>query len=111
MRLFYTKETQLQNDAIKFLKARKIFHWRQNSGALKTEKGFYRFTSINGLPDIIAIINGRFVGFELKLKGKYPSREQKATHKRIKEAGGRVYIIHDLNELKEAVENENRCKA
>jgi len=106
MRLFYAKETQLQNDCLKYLQAKKIFCYRQNSGAVKTEKGFYRFTSINGLPDIIAIINGRFVGFELKLKGKYPSREQKLTHKRIKEAGGRVYIIHDLNELKEAVERE-----
>ena len=106
MRLFYTKETQLQNDVIRFLKAKNIFHWRQNSGALKTEKGFYRFTSITGLPDIISIINGRFVGFELKLKGKCLSHNQKLTHKRIKEAGGRVYIIHDLNELEEAVEKE-----
>ena len=103
MRLFYTKETQLQRDCLQYLRAKGIFCYRQNSGALKTEKGFYRFTDINGLPDIIAIINGRYVGFELKLKGKYPSKTQRATHEAIKKAGGEVYIIHDLNELKEIV--------
>ena len=106
MRLLYTKETHLQNDCLMYLKAKKIFHYRQNSGALKTEKGFYRFTSISGLPDIISIINGKFVGFELKLKGNYPSRNQKETHKKIKQAGGEVYIIHNLKELANAVERE-----
>ena len=104
MRLFYTKETQLQRDCLNYLRAKGIFCYRQNSGALKTEKGFYRVTDINGLPDIIAIIKGKFVGFELKLKGKYPSKVQKATHEAIRKAGARVYIVHDLNELKEAVE-------
>ena len=108
MRLFYTKETQLQKDCLAYLRAKNIFCWRQNSGALKTEKGFIRFTDINGLPDIIAIINGRFVGFELKLKGKYPSKVQRQTHKQIEKAGGKVYIIRDLNELKDAVE-ECQC--
>lgn len=87
------KEKDLQKLIIDYLRLKKIFHFRINSGAFKTEKGgFYKMVSVNGCPDIIAVVNGKFIGIEVKLKGRYQSPGQKEFQKNLEKSGG-VYIL------------------
>lgn len=59
-----------------------------------------------GIPDIVACINGHFVGIEVKNKGllKHQSEQQKIHEELIKQAGGR-YILADSIETVQ----ENLC--
>lgn len=90
-------EKPTQKAIIDFLTLKKIFHWRQNSGAMKTKHGFYKFSSINGIPDIIAVVNGKFIGIEVKdIKGKQ-SQSQKDFQKKLEEAGGTYILAKDVD--------------
>jgi hypothetical protein len=52
------KESETQKAILEWLAWRKIFHCRNNSGAI-------------GSPDIVCVINGQYVGIEVKApKGK-----------------------------------------
>lgn len=53
-----------------------------------------------GLPDIIACVDGVFVGFEVKLPTKRNnlSARQMAVHKMIESASGKIYVICSVAE-------------
>lgn len=83
-------ESDLQRDVIKYLKGHKIYHYRTQMGTM------------SGLPDIIACVNGFFVGIELKRedgKGK-PSAQQLQVKKTIEDSNGLCLIIDSIEELK-----------
>lgn len=84
------KETQKQ--IIQFLIYNNIFHWRQNSGALRVRNRFYRFTSINGISDIIILHNGKAIFVEVKDKYGKQSDDQKKFQKEV-EKSGNIYIL------------------
>lgn len=64
-----------------------------------------------GIPDIIACVNGRFVGLEVKL----PGRERKLTKlqdhtlQRIAECGGEAHLVVSMAQVKEAVDAARRA--
>lgn len=60
-----------------------------------------------GVPDIIASVNGIFVGFEIKADNGKLSEIQKAKFRKIFNDGGLVFVVYPNNfrEIKEAVEN------
>jgi hypothetical protein len=68
---------------------------------LRRHKVWYFFPGNNGfgksgLPDIIAIVRGRFVGIEVKAdKTKKPTALQWKTGRDIKEAGGMWFLVYD----------------
>ena len=74
---------------------------RRLTEMLKRHKVWYFFPGNNGfgksgLPDIIAIIRGRFVGIEVKAdKTKKPTSLQWKTGREIKEAGGSWFLVYD----------------
>ena len=47
----------------------------------------------SGIPDIIACVNGTFVGIECKAKGKKPTALQHNELKAIEKAGGTTFIV------------------
>lgn len=53
-----------------------------------------------GTPDIIACINGRFVGIEVKKPGGKTSALQVAQIKLIKQAGGVAFVADNLEHVK-----------
>lgn len=53
------------------------------------------------LPDVVACVDGRYVGIETKLEGKEPSKGQLYQHRLVREAGGIVIVAHTLSEAKE----------
>lgn len=47
-----------------------------------------------GIPDVLACVNGYFVGIELKAQNGKPSELQKHHIKKIREAGGFAFILY-----------------
>lgn len=69
------KESNIQLAICDYLSLKKYFFWRQNTTPVFEQKsGFYRPMprySMRGVPDIIIIKNGKFIGLEVKRpKGK-----------------------------------------
>jgi hypothetical protein len=59
----------------------------------------------SGIPDIIAIVGGRFVGIECKADPtKKPTELQKRCGEEIKEAGGLWFLIRSVEDLREVEE-------
>ena len=52
-----------------------------------------------GFPDILIFFNGRCTGLELKVPGGKLSDKQKAMHARLAEAGVRVYVCYNIDEV------------
>ena len=87
-------ETKLQEKAIKYLKANKIYHINQ----------FGNGWSAKGAPDLVVCINGRFVAFELKVGENDLQEDQKIHRLRIRRSGGLHYSPYTLEEFIEIVE-------
>lgn len=93
------KESDIQRTIIDYLNVKKIFHFRNNSGALPTlHGGFIRFGAV-GSPDIIAVVKGTFVGIEVKNKTGKQSPAQKDFQERLEAAGGRYILAKQLEDV------------
>lgn len=91
------KDTQIA--CIQTLEAYRIFFYRQNTGAYKTERGGFVKFGFPGAPDIIAVIRGIYVGIEVKdIKGKLNENQER--FKASLEAAGGIYLtIRSIDEL------------
>ncbi len=58
-------------------------------------------TSKNGTPDILACLDGQFIGIEVKKPGGTPSPLQRVQLRKIREAGGIGFTTDNLNEAKD----------
>jgi hypothetical protein len=85
------KESDVQRQILDYLARKGIFHYRNNSGAFKRDDGhFYRFGAL-GSPDIICVVDGRYVGIEVKAPKGKQSEHQKAFRRISKRRGG-IYL-------------------
>lgn len=86
-------EKDFQKEVIKYLKEQKIWHYRTQMGQQ------------SGIPDIIAVYEGMFIGLELKR----PDGKGKATQQQLKvleditNAGGIARLVSNLDEVKTAL--------
>lgn len=93
------KESYYQDKIIKHI--RKLFPlsvvWKEAAGAYSRQ----------GIPDVTAVINGRYYGFEVKrpFVGVL-SKIQEQTIKRIRAAGGRAYVVTYPAEVTELLKGE-----
>lgn len=101
-----TPESNLLAAVCDYLSLRKHFFWRSNNSGVATKgtdgRLFFRKMakhSMRGVPDIILIKDGFFVGLEVKPKGKYQSAEQKEFERACKEAGAEYYVIRSIDDL------------
>lgn len=89
------KETDLQRSIIEYLTTKRIFWYRNNTGAVRMGEGgsgrFLRFGSI-GSPDIVAVHEGLYIGIEVKGSDGKQSYEQKGFQEKLEIAGG-IYIL------------------
>lgn len=86
------KESDIIAAIMQYLAHRKVFFWRQNTGAFTDARGhFYRF-SVSGAPDIIVVKYGRCIGIEAKTRHGKQSEAQKTFQKQLEQAGG-LYIL------------------
>lgn len=90
-------ESDLQNDVIKFLKKNRVYYFR-----------FQAQSNLNGLPDIICLYKGFFLGLELKRDKGKPTELQIKKIKAINENGGISKIIKSVEEVKEILNTIDR---
>ena len=85
---------------------RKILLWLKKTypGAFvfKVQQGQY--SNLNGTPDILALIDGRCFGFEVKRPGGKPTPLQEETIRRINAAGGTALVVTTVEQVREAIE-------
>lgn len=96
-------EKEIQNAVCQYLEMKHYFFWRQNVVPIfdKT-RGFYRPMpkySLNGVPDIIVINKGIFIGLEVKQPKGKQSDNQKLFELACKKAGGRYHIITSIDDV------------
>lgn len=78
--------------------------WRQNTGAVKVDERYVKF-SFKGASDLMAVTRtGRFCAIECKATGKWTTPEQDAFLSRVKEAGGLSVCVDHPNKLADALE-------
>lgn len=93
------KESYYQDRIIKHIRALfpTAFVWKASAGAYSRQ----------GIPDVCAIINGRYYGFEVKRPfiGKL-SGIQERTIKQIQAAGGKAYVVTYTDEVTRILQKE-----
>ena len=72
----------------------RCFFWKEHGGMYGTA----------GIPDIIACINGRFFGFEVKTVTGKTTGLQDAAIRKINEAGGTAVVVRSVVEVKTVLE-------
>jgi len=84
-----------------------IYFFRSGAGQVKTESGRFFKTGKPGCPDVTVCCGfdgiGLFVGLEIKTSVGRQSASQKKAEEEIKNAGGRYYIIRNIDEAKNAI--------
>ena len=82
-------ETQIK----RWLHAKKIYYFKVHGSSFMQP----------GIPDIVACVDGRFVGIEVKNKGKLKnqSEHQKIHEQLIKESGGLFILADSLQTVKD----------
>ena len=97
------KESDTQKAILDYLALRHIFHYRNNSGAfVDSQKYFYRFGAV-GSPDIVCVINGQYVGLEVKNSTGKQSPHQLQFHQSLEQAGGAYYVVRSLDDAIHAI--------
>lgn len=90
------KESDIVKAIMKYLKAvPRCFAWKEHGGMYGTA----------GIPDIIACINGRFFGFEVKTESGKPTKLQEATIRKILAAGGTAVVVRSVDEVRAVIES------
>lgn len=72
----------------------RCFFWKEHGGMYGTA----------GIPDIIACINGRFFGFEVKTATGKTTGLQDAAIRKINEAGGTAVVVRSVADVKTVLE-------
>lgn len=92
-------EKEIQQAILTLLAYKKIFHYRNNSGAFKTQTGhFYRFGT-KGSPDIICVVGGRYVGIEVKNARGRQNEAQVAFQEALEQAGGKYILARSPEDI------------
>ena len=86
-------EKNIENSIKQWLQANKIYYFKVHGSSFMQP----------GIPDIIACVNGRFVGIEVKNKGKLnnQSEQQKIHEQLIKDSGGIFILADSLDTVKD----------
>lgn len=90
-------ESKIQKDILSYLRRNRVLHFR-----------FQAQSNLNGLPDIICLYNGFFLGLELKQENGKPTLLQEKKIKAINDNGGIGAIIKSVEEVDELLSAINR---
>lgn len=102
-------EAQIELAVLDYLvRARRLMAWKnQTSGFFDTKRNRFRKHispyARNGVPDIICVIYGLFVGFEVKKKGNGQTESQISFESDLRKAGGLYYLVRSVEEVDSAL--------
>lgn len=100
------KESETQKAILEYLQYTNVFSYRNNSGALKTEAGYFVRFGTKGSPDIVCVKDGRYIGIEVKATKGKQSPDQKLFQQALEEAGGDYILAHSLDDVIEYFEKQ-----
>jgi len=88
-----TPEVKVKKQCVALLKAHGAYHF------FPVASGYGRV----GIPDIVACIDGHFLGIECKAGSNRPTALQEAEMEKIRSAGGTTLVINEdnINQLQE----------
>lgn len=95
-------EHEIQSAILEWLKLKRIFHWRNNSGAMKKGAHFVKFGTV-GSPDIFALHKGVLIGIEVKKPRGRISLKQVEFGQALIDSGGHYIIAYDLQVVVEVI--------
>ena len=85
------KESDIVKAIMRYLKSLpNCFAWKEHGGMYGTA----------GIPDIIACIDGKFYGFEVKTDIGKTTRLQDSITRTIKTAGGTAVVVRSVDDVK-----------
>lgn len=100
------KEGDIQVSICEYLEWKRHFFWRQNSSGsfYAGEDGSRQFRkppkyAKNGVPDIIVIKDGKFIGLEVKTPKGRQSDAQKEFERDVTAAGGCYNIVTSIEDV------------
>lgn len=101
-------EKDIQREILEVLNFNHLFFWRsnnipvfgRNNAGSKVFRSLPKFTP-KGLPDIIIIYEGKFIGLEVKRPNARLSTEQTHFSTRCRENGAYYYKVTSVDEVKE----------
>lgn len=97
------KESHIVSSICDYLAARRYFFWRQNTyGIFDTTTQRHRALpkhSMRGVPDIILIREGAFIGLECKRPGGRLSPDQLLFRHRCQEAGAQYHTVTSIDDV------------
>lgn len=95
-------EHQIQSQILDWLKVKRYFHWRNNSGGFggqhNGKRWFVKFGK-PGSPDIFVIRGGKIIGIEVKANSNYQSQSQYEFETEFKAAGGVYLLAYSLQDV------------
>ena len=89
------REKSIENRIKNYLKKNNIYYFKVHGN------GFQKV----GIPDIVACINGKFTGIEVKRPGGKPSPLQIANIEQIRNNGGSAEIVYSFEEAKQFIDS------
>lgn len=104
-------ENEIQNTICEYLAIleaqNKLMYWRQNTSPVYDVKGgSFRRMSVHakkGVPDILVIIKGKFIGLEVKSKIGKISSDQAEFKKGMEKNGAMYYVVRSLEEVLQVI--------
>ena len=103
------RETDIQHSILDNLRWRGILAFRCQPAPIpirkgKTIIGFRRSDAFNvGMPDIVCVIRGQFIGIEVKSPEGRQRDEQKLWQRRIESAGGTYILARSWEDVESAL--------
>lgn len=105
-------EQEIITECIKFLNQCGFYAWRNNTGSFlrsyycrresRMKSTFFR-AGVKGMPDILAVRDGRFYAIEVKTLTGRVSPEQKEMIRKLNDYGAVAFIARSLDELKREI--------
>ena len=101
------KETDIQRAICDYLALKQnrgaLLFWRNNNVPIfdvsrKAFRALPKYTP-KGLPDILCLKEGTFIGIEVKMPKAYQSPEQKQFERDIKEHGGEYLVARSVDDV------------
>lgn len=100
------REHDIQRAILEFLlRAYPKAHWWPNKTVGTSGLARRKNTTYRGAGDIMGCYKGRHIEFEVKTKRGTQSDDQKRHQERIEVAGGRYYVVRNIDDVQKAMED------
>lgn len=96
------KESTVLAECLEWLAQRRVFAWRNNTGAFAVDRRYIRYGH-PGSSDILGVYRGRFLAIEVKSPTGKQSPDQKIFQRMVEKNGGIYLLVRSVDELADAM--------